>query len=152
MEIFEELNTTRWLTNSTRGLLRCGPEAPPGQCTMARSANLLFGSPLPFYPFGDSPTGAVLTLSQAPCNDPFLRGLCCLNATAASVGAPAPMFCANWTGAHLLSAGCVHYGTITAELAVSLPPGTGTFAFSALAGGGNSSSPHKMRFPTVSYT
>ena len=55
--------------------------------------------------------------SQAPCNDPFLRGLCCTNVTAPGGGAPVP-FCANWTGARLQSAGCILYGAHALRLRV----------------------------------
>ena len=64
VEFFEALNATRWLANSTGGLLACGPGYQAGECTMARSSNMALDVPLPFYPTG-VPTGAVLSLSQA---------------------------------------------------------------------------------------
>jgi hypothetical protein len=32
--------------------------------------------------------------------------------------------CANWTGAHLISRGCILYGTLTMEMAMRMPRGT----------------------------
>jgi len=86
---------------------------------MASAANFQTNQSLPFYPTGNV-TGAILTLTQArplaashaqplrspsrasprqnPCNDPFHRNTCC---------APhdGEIVCANWTGAHAISAG-----------------------------------------------
>ena len=44
---------------------------------------------------------------QSPCNDPFLKGLCCANASAGNPN----LICSNWTGVRLESAGCILYGT-----------------------------------------
>ena len=86
---------------------------------MATSANFQTNQSLPFYPTGNV-TGAILTLTQArtlaapllplrqapnappaaqdPCNNPFHRNLCCAPHDGETV-------CANWTGAHAISAG-----------------------------------------------
>ena len=72
------------------------------------------GTPLPFYP-GDGVTlGAVLTMSRYPCSsdDDVLSGQCCRKQK-----------CANYSGAHAVSRGCVLYGTLEAELAVHIPGG-----------------------------
>lgn len=88
---------------------------------MASSANFLFNTSLPFYPSGNV-SGAVLQLTQSPCNDPYRRPLCC----GPSHHGRAPM-CANWTGAHLVSRGCVLYGTLEAEMALLMPGGSRAF-------------------------
>jgi hypothetical protein len=78
--------------------------------------------------------------TQNPCNDPFHRNLCCAPHDGETV-------CANWTGAHAISAGasthccthtraalaprsrrtrakgCILYGTLTAEMGLKMPHG-----------------------------
>jgi hypothetical protein len=56
---------------------------------MAMSSNFQTNQSLPFYPNGNV-SGAVLTLTQNPCNDPFHRNLCCAEHDGETV-------CANWT-------------------------------------------------------
>lgn len=88
---------------------------------MAVPANFQLNSALPFYPTGNT-TGATLTLTQSPCNDPYKRPACC--------GPPhhgRAATCANWTGAHLVSRGCILYGTLTAEMAMLMPAGSRAF-------------------------
>lgn len=71
---------------------------------MASKANFAWGAPLPFYP-GENVTGAYLTLTQSPCNNPWRKGLCCgyprESEGKAARAAHAPI-CSNWTGAHPL--------------------------------------------------
>jgi uncharacterized membrane protein YgcG len=82
---------------------------------MAMSSNFQTNQSLPFYPNGNV-TGAVLTLTQNPCNDPYHRNLCCAEHDGETV-------CANWTGAHAITAGCILYGTLTAEMGLKMPHG-----------------------------
>ena len=63
---------------------------------------------LPFYPFGNV-SGAVLTLSQNPCNNPYRRNACCVPTHKSHEVAGHPeggYTCANWTGA--LPTLCAH--------------------------------------------
>jgi hypothetical protein len=73
------------------------------------------GTILPFYPGKAAALGAVLTMSRYPCSsdDAVLAGQCCRKQK-----------CANYSGAHVVSRGCVLYGTLEAELAVHIPGGT----------------------------
>ena len=88
---------------------------------MAVPANFQLNSALPFYPAGNT-TGATLTLTQSPCNDPYKRPACCGPAHHGRMPS-----CANWTGAHLVSRGCILYGTLTAEMAMLMPEGSRAF-------------------------
>jgi hypothetical protein len=114
-ELFQSLNTTRWDESSLDGLFHCH-KGEDSTCTMATSANLALNASLPFYPNGNA-TGAVLLLSQDPCNDPYHKNLCC------GVG-KAGLLCSNWTGAHVVSRGCILYGTLEAEMSVRMPKGS----------------------------
>ncbi len=76
---------------------------------MATSDNFAINTSLPFYPAGNV-SGAILTLSQNPCNDPYKRNVCCVathksKALEASEAGYAGYTCANWTGAPPLPAG-----------------------------------------------
>lgn len=108
-ETFAALNASRWLNASTSGLFHCarGHAGAPADrfCTMALPGNLLFDAPLPFR--RDGARGAALTLSRAPC---AATEQCCERG-----------HCANFSGAHLVSRGCLLYGSLTAELAVFIP-------------------------------
>ena len=55
--------------------------------------------------------GAILTLSQNPCNDPTNPTACC-NSKGTT--------CAKWAGAHLVSAGCIQYGILELEAAFAM--------------------------------
>lgn len=105
----EEMNWTRWKTSSLHGLFHCG-KGSKLFCTMALQQNFLLGVPLPFYPGGGS--GAILTLSQNPCTNTSNVNytMCCRRE-----------HCANWTGAHASSNGCILYGTLEAEMAIHIP-------------------------------
>ena len=83
------------------------------------------GTPLPFYPGGGVTLGAVLTMSRYPCSsdDDVLSGQCCRKQK-----------CANYSGAHAVSRGCVLYGTLEAELAVHIPGGAEQARLSMHAG------------------
>ena len=72
------------------------------------------GTVLPFYPGKGPALGAVLTMSRYPCSsdDAVLAGQCCRKQK-----------CANYSGAHVVSRGCILYGTLEAELAVHIPGG-----------------------------
>ena len=72
------------------------------------------GTALPFYPGKGPALGAVLTMSRYPCSsdDAVLAGQCCRKQK-----------CANYSGAHVVSRGCILYGTLEAELAVHIPGG-----------------------------
>jgi hypothetical protein len=68
---------------------------------MASRTNFALGAPLPFYP-GANVTGAYLTLTQSPCNNPWRKGLCCgtpHESAAKEARAPRTPICSNWTGA-----------------------------------------------------
>jgi hypothetical protein len=68
---------------------------------MASRDNFALGAPLPFYPFGNV-TGAYLTLTQSPCNNPWRSGECCAlpkESAAKEARSPRTPVCANWTGA-----------------------------------------------------
>ena len=114
------LNTTRWQASSLHGLFHCQRGSAKSKagadrfCTMALRANMQVGTPLPFFPGppGSSTLGAVLTMSQYPCNsdDPVLAGQCCRKQK-----------CANYSGSHAVSRGCILYGTLEAELSVHVP-------------------------------
>jgi hypothetical protein len=144
---------------------------------MASKANFALGAPLPFYP-GENVTGAYLTLTQSPCNNPWRKGLCCgypRESAGKEARAARSPICSNWTGAHaqrartrgsapaapqharcgtlqgccclrmsrtlgaepkrgaplrpfagahLISRGCILYGTLTMEMAMRMPRGT----------------------------
>jgi hypothetical protein len=93
---------------------------------MASRENFALGTPLAFYP-GGNVSGAYLTLTQSPCNDPWRKGLCCAlphESARKEARTPRTPVCANWTGAHLISRGCILYGTITVEMAMRMPRGT----------------------------
>ena len=72
------------------------------------------GTLLPFYPGKGPALGAVLTMSRYPCSsdDAVLAGQCCRKQK-----------CANYSGSHVVSRGCILYGTLEAELAVHIPGG-----------------------------
>ncbi len=63
---------------------------------MATTANFAMNVSLPFYPNGNV-SGAVLTLSQNPCNDPYRRNACCQPSHKSTEAGH--YSCANWTGA-----------------------------------------------------
>jgi hypothetical protein len=115
------LNVTRWQDSSLHGLFHCTKGSAKVKasadkyCTMALRQNLQVGTPLPFFPGKAAALGAVLTMSQYPCNsgDSVLAGQCCRKQK-----------CANYSGAHLVSRGCILYGTLEAELSVHIPGGT----------------------------
>lgn len=88
---------------------------------MASPNNFVMNATLPFYPTGNV-SGAILHLTQSPCNDPYRRPMCC-GPSHHGEG----LTCANWTGAHLVSRGCVLYGTLTAEMAMLMPEGSRAF-------------------------
>ena len=111
-----ELNATRWQDSSLHGLFHCTRGRTKAGadrfCTMALRQNLQVGTVLPFYPGKTSTLGAVLTMSRYPCSsdDAVLAGQCCRK-----------LKCANYSGAHVVSRGCILYGTLEAELAVHIP-------------------------------
>jgi hypothetical protein len=84
----------------------------PSFCTFAEPSLAQFGAALP-----GGGTGLAMELSQAPCVN---TQLCCANGV-----------CANWAGAHLVSNGCLLYGTVEFEASISgLPVDTnGVFYF-----------------------
>jgi Glycosyl hydrolases family 16 len=121
------LNTTRWDSSSIHGLFHC-PRGSTRQgagklgedqfCTMALRDNLAMGAALPFFPgtkrSGEPVLGAVLTMSQSPCNsaDPTLAAQCCRGRDNK---------CANYSGAHLVSKFCILYGTLSATMSIKIP-------------------------------
>ena len=78
---------------------------------------------LPFYPSPQNVSGAILLLSQDPCNNPYKRNACCQPSHKTFGG----YACSNWTGAHLVSRGCILYGKLTVEMAMKMPRGTQAF-------------------------
>ena len=74
---------------------------------MATTDNFAMNTSLPFYP-GENVTGAVLTLSQNPCNNPYKRNACCTPTHKAhNAHGHISYTCANWTGAAVVAA--AHY-------------------------------------------
>ena len=97
----EDINATRWDLSSMNGLFHCN-RGTDRFCTMASKANFALGAPLPFYP-GENVTGAYLTLTQSPCNNPWRKGLCCgypRESAGKQARADRAPICSNWTGAH----------------------------------------------------
>ena len=119
VDFFHELNTTRWDASSMDGLFHCH-KGEDSSCTMATTANFMLNATMPFYPAEGGATGAMLLLSQDPCNDPYHRNLCCGLQRSGTI-------CANWTGAHLVSRGCILYGSLTAEMSIRMPRGSNPF-------------------------
>jgi hypothetical protein len=115
------LNFTRWLHEELDGQEHCIGLPPAGNatCTMMMSQQVKLASALP-----GGGTGAVLTLSQSPCNDPSNPGACC-NAKRTT--------CAKWAGAHLVSAGCIQWGVLEIEAAFNMPANAGGFYFTVRA-------------------
>ena len=115
------LNFTRWLPEELDGQEHCIGLPPSGNttCTMMMSQQVKLASALP-----GGGTGAVLTLSQSPCNDPSNPGACC-NAKGTT--------CAKWAGAHLVSAGCIQWGVLEIEAAFNMPANAGGFYFTVRA-------------------
>jgi hypothetical protein len=74
-------------------------------------SQLQLGVPLPGYPGGAN--GLIMSLSQSPCNGGNAQ--CCNSAG----------ICANWAGAHLVSAGCVQFGVLELEAAFNMPQSGG---------------------------
>jgi hypothetical protein len=101
----------------------CSHKGTAAFCTMATRSNFQMQQTLPFYPSPVNVSGAVLLLSQDPCNNPYERNACC-QASRKTFGGYA---CANWTGAHLVSRGCILYGRLTVEMAMKMPRGTQAF-------------------------
>jgi hypothetical protein len=70
--------------------------------------------------------GAILSLSQSPCynaaNPSKPLAACCSKSGT----------CANWAGAHLVSAGCIQWGVLEIEAAFAMPAVGGAFYFTAL--------------------
>jgi hypothetical protein len=118
-DFFQELNTTRWDPRSMDGLFHCH-KGEDSSCTMATTANFMLNATMPFYPAEGGATGAMLLLSQDPCNDPYHRNLCCGLQRSGTI-------CSNWTGAHLVSRGCILYGSLTAEMSIRMPRGSNPF-------------------------
>ena len=118
-DFFHELNTTRWDASSMDGLFHCH-KGEDSSCTMATTANFMLNATMPFYPAEGGATGAMLLLSQDPCNDPYHRNLCCGLQRSGTI-------CSNWTGAHLVSRGCILYGSLTAEMSIRMPRGSNPF-------------------------
>ena len=69
-------------------------QSGPSFCTYADPQMAQFGAPLP-----GGGTGLAMPLSQAPC---AAKGACCGSGE-----------CANWAGAHLTTARCLHYGSFS---------------------------------------
>jgi hypothetical protein len=84
---------------------------------MMMSSQVALAQTMPAYLGGG--TGAILTLSQAPCAD----GVSCCNSKNTT--------CAKWAGAHLVSAGCIQYGVLELEAAFAMPANAGGFYFTA---------------------
>jgi hypothetical protein len=89
------------------------PPAGNTTCTMMMSSQVQLAQNMP--PELGGGTGAILTLSQDPCNNPSNPGACCNRKGN----------CAYWAGAHLVSAGCIQYGVLELEAAFSMPANAG---------------------------
>ncbi len=115
------LNFTRWLPDELDGQEHCVGLPPAGNttCTMMMSQQVQLAQQMPVQLGGG--TGAILKLSQGPCNNPANPTACCN-----SKGN-----CAKWAGAHLVSAGCIQYGVLELEAAFDMPANAGGFYFTA---------------------
>ena len=113
------LNFTRWLQEELDGQEHCIGLPPAGNttCTMMMAQQVKLAAPLP-----GGGVGAVLSLSQAPCNNPANPGACCNSKNTT---------CAQWAGAHLVSAGCIQWGVLEIEAAFNMPANAGGFYFTA---------------------
>ena len=67
--------------------------------------------------------GLYMTLSQSPCisNSSLAASACCSGST-----------CAHWSGFSMASRACIMYGSVEAEMAVSLPAGSGSILYLVL--------------------
>ena len=75
-------------------------------------------------PAGTAPGGGLhMTLSQSPCasNSSPSASACCSGST-----------CAHWSGFSIASRACILYGSAEAEMAVSLPPDSGSILYFVL--------------------
>ena len=108
-------------------------------CTAVIQSQHTLGTPLPNYPGGA--LGLIMTLSQTPCSGvQNSANPCCVCGPAggaSAVGAANALgctggnalYCANWAGAHLSSNGCILYGVLEAEAAISIPLTSGGIGF-----------------------
>jgi len=117
------LNTTRWIPSELDGQEHCLglPPSGPTTCTMMSRNNVMLGQPYPASLGGG--VGAVLKLTQSQC---VANPASCCNSKGT--------ICTNWTGAHLVSAGCIQYGVLELEAAFNAPPAGGGFYFTATYG------------------
>jgi hypothetical protein len=117
------LNFTRWLPGELDGQEHCVGLPPSGAttCTMMMSQQVQLNQPMP-----GGGRGAILSLSQSPCynaaNPSKPLAACCSKSGT----------CANWAGAHLVSAGCIQWGVLEIEAAFAMPAVGGAFYFTAL--------------------
>ena len=117
------LNFTRWLPDELDGQEHCVGLPPSGNttCTMMMTQQVQLNQPMP-----GGGRGAILSLSQSPCynaaNPSQPLAACC-----SKTGT-----CANWAGAHLVSAGCIQWGVLEIEAAFAMPNIGGGFYFTAL--------------------
>jgi hypothetical protein len=85
---------------------------------MMTSNNVKLNQPFPAAVGGGK--GGILKLSQTQC---ALNPASCCNKKGT--------ICTNWTGAHLVSAGCIQYGVLELEAAFDMPVNGGGFYFTA---------------------
>jgi hypothetical protein len=146
-------NTGRGVVGSSNGLLNYGTQnfgvsldhcpsagsvgANPSTCTALDPNALSFGADMPGYSAttGAADKGLIMTLSQEKCfsADGSNNAQCCN--TQSVVVSKSPLVtqqisvCAAWSGAHLSSQGCVHYGTTEVEAAFDMPQESGGIQF-----------------------
>ena len=118
------LNTTRWLPDELDGQEHCLglPPSGPQTCTMMLGSQVKLAQPFPAYTGDTTSRGAILTLSQGPCNDPANPYACCNSKRT---------LCASWAGSHLVSAGCIQWGVLEIEAAFNMPNNGYGFYFTA---------------------
>ena len=111
--------------------------ANPSTCTALNPGALSFGADMPDYEktTGITDKGLIMTLSQEECfnSDGSNNAQCCN--TQSVVVSKSPLVtqqisvCAAWSGAHLSSQSCVHYGTTEVEAAFDMPEEGGGIQF-----------------------
>ena len=120
-DLFGALNTSRWDPSSMSGMDHCTGLAPagPSTCTAMLPSMIQLGSTFSNFNPTIIGTGLTMRASQIPCSasaNPSIDG----PASQCCAGSGAGAYCASWAGAHLVSLGCVLYGSIEIEAAFDL--------------------------------
>jgi hypothetical protein len=111
--------------------------ANPSTCVALNPGALSFGADMPGYASttGVTDKGLIMTLSQQSCfnADGSNNAQCCNTQSVVVTKSPLVTqqisVCAAWSGAHLSSQSCVHYGTTEVEAAFNMPAEGGGIQF-----------------------